>query len=37
MFTTMIVISKKTDATYLDYDTFKKYKKYLVGKKWDND
>jgi len=28
---------KRTDAAYLDYDTFKKYEKYLVGRRWYND
>ena len=28
---------KRTDAAYLDYNTFKKYEKYLVGRRWYND
>lgn len=28
---------KRTDAAYLDHETFKKYEKYLVGRKWYND
>ena len=28
---------KRTNAAYLDYETFKKYEKYLVGRKWYND
>ncbi len=27
----------RTDPDYLDYNTFKKYEKYLVGRKWYND
>ncbi|WP_406533592.1 hypothetical protein [Methanobrevibacter sp.] len=28
---------KRTTADYLDYDTFKKYEKYLVGRRWYSD
>ena len=27
----------RTDPDYLDYNTFKKYEKYLIGRKWYND
>ena len=28
---------KRSNADYLDYSTFKKYEKYLVGRRWYND